>query len=219
MLPSTKYPIPFAVALSTNETNSPWTETYHKFRLYDYPSIITCEPAEVEIGTVTDVLLYADEAGGDFFDPILVNNTGNLQNPIMCKFGRFGETEAIFINEKVLKCRTPTIEEVLVTVAMNGKDFDEEHSTVNFTFIGTGTYLVFWQILVVVMLFALIIAAIIVCISTLFNRLSRDDGAGREGLPYVFNIGGGLMVPRGRADWNAERSSVDILEKASGNNF
>lgn len=33
------------------------------------------------------------------------------------------------------------------------------------------------------------------------------------------NIGGGVMVPRGRADWNAERSSVDILERASGQQF
>jgi hypothetical protein len=37
-----------------------------------------------------------------------------------------------------------------------------------------------------------------------------------EGQPHVFNIGGGLMVPRGRADWNAERSSVDMIERASG---
>lgn len=102
---------------------------------------------------------------------------------------------------------------------MNGKDFDDTHSQVYFTFIGTGTYLVFWQILIVVLLIALIIAAIIVCISTLFTRLSHEDGAGQEGLPHVFNIGGGLMIPRGRADWHAERSSVDILEKASGSNF
>jgi hypothetical protein len=39
---------------------------------------------------------------------------------------------------------------------------------------------------------------------------------GTEGLPHVFNMGGGVMVPRGRADWNAERSSVDMLERASG---
>ena len=39
---------------------------------------------------------------------------------------------------------------------------------------------------------------------------------GSEGLPHVFNIGGGVMVPRGRADWHAERSSVDMIERASG---
>jgi hypothetical protein len=55
----------------------------------------------------------------------------------MCHFGRFGETEAIYINEKVIKCRTPSIEddpssvyreEVLVTVAINGKDYDDGYS-------------------------------------------------------------------------------------------
>jgi hypothetical protein len=44
----------------------------------------------------------------------------------MCKFGRFGESEAVYINERVIKCRTPTIEddpssvyreEVLLSVA------------------------------------------------------------------------------------------------------
>lgn len=57
----------------------------------------------------------------------------------------------------------------------------------------------------------------------LFDKISRADyqgaGAGREGQAHTFNIGGGIVIPRGRADWNAERSSVDILEKASGSNF
>jgi len=42
---------------------------------------------------------------------------------------------------------------------------------------------------------------------------------GSESLPHVMNIGGGVMVPRGRADWHAERSSVDMIEKASGAQF
>ena len=155
LLANSKYPldVPFSVALSGNDSVSPWTETSHKFRLYDNPNLISSEPSEVEIGTVTDVLIYADDVGGDFFDPIMVNNSGNFQNPLMCQFGRFGQSEAIFINEKVVRCRTPTIEddpgsvyreEVQVTIAMNGKDFDETNSVVYFTFVGTGTYLVFW---------------------------------------------------------------------------
>jgi hypothetical protein len=39
---------------------------------------------------------------------------------------------------------------------------------------------------------------------------------GREGQPHVFNMGGGLMVPRGRSDWNRDRSSVDMIERAAG---
>ena len=170
--------------MSGNDSLAPLTDTYQKFRLFDFPNIVTCEPPEVDVGTVTDVLLYADEIGGDFFDPVLVNNAGNYQNPITCQFGRFGTSEAIFINEKVIKCRTPVIEddpssiyreEVQVTVAMNGRDFDEMNSQVYFTFVGTGTYLVFWQILLVVLLIALIIAALIVCITTLFSKLPVDN--------------------------------------------
>ena len=40
-----------------------------------------------------------------------------------------------------------------------------------------------------------------------------------EGQPHVFNLGNGAHVPRGRSDWHAERSSLDVLGKASGANF
>lgn len=47
----------------------------------------------------------------------------------------------------------------------------------------------------------------------------RHVGGNEGGLPHTFNLGGGVMVPRGRADWNAERSSVDMLERVSGQQF
>ena len=49
--------------------------------------------------------------------------------------------------------------------------------------------------------------------------LAGKSHVGNEDLPHVFNVGGGVMVPRGRADWNAERSSVDMIERASGQQF
>jgi hypothetical protein len=51
------------------------------------------------------------------------------QGGIMCKFGRFGETQAIYINSTVIKCVTPAVEDdpdsiyreaVKLTIAMNG---------------------------------------------------------------------------------------------------
>jgi len=51
------------------------------------------------------------------------------------------------------------------------------------------------------------------------DMLAGKRHVGSEGLPHVFNIGGGMMVPRGRPDWNAERSSVDMLERAAGTHF
>jgi len=82
--------------------------------------------------------------------------------------------------------------------------------------------LVFWPFIVGALLIGLLIVALVVCCATLFQKMSMDDMlagkryVGAEGRSHVFNIGGGLMVPRGRADWHAERSSVDMLEKASG---
>lgn len=87
---------------------------------------------------------------------------------------------------------------------------------------GTGTYLVFWPLVIGGLLITLLITALILCCATMFTKMSMDDmlagkrHVGMEGMPHVLNIGGGVMVPRGRADWNAERSSVDILERASG---
>ena len=82
--------------------------------------------------------------------------------------------------------------------------------------------MVFWPFIVGALLIGLLIVALVVCCATLFQKMSMDDMlagkryVGAEGRSHVFNIGGGLMVPRGRSDWHAERSSVDMLEKASG---
>lgn len=204
--------------------------------------MIRCDPCEVDIGTITEVLVWADE-NTEFFEPIPINrpseaeqqgliNLGSALGGITCQFGRFGETQAIFINETVIKCVTPAVEDdpesiyretIKLTVAMNGVDHEEETSQVEFTFIGTGTYLVFWPFIIGALLIGLLIVALIVCCATLFQKMSLEDylagnrHVGSESKPHVFNIGGGVMIPRGRADWNAERSSVDMIERATGN--
>jgi hypothetical protein len=52
--------VPFAIALTSDEYD-PWTETYHKFRIYDQPVLISSDPTEVDVGTIQEVLVYADE--------------------------------------------------------------------------------------------------------------------------------------------------------------
>ena len=113
-------------------------------------------------------------------------------------------------------------EEVKLTVAMNGQDHDEESSQILFTFVGTGTYLVFWPFLIGALLIGLLIVALVVCCATLFNSISLNDylaskrNVEGEGRPHVLGIGGGITVPRGRADWNKPQSSIDIVERAAG---
>jgi len=95
----------------------------------------------------------------------------------MCKFGRFGDSPGIYVNETVIKCVTPSVEDdpdsiyretVRLTVSMNGQDHDEESSQIDFIFVGTGTYLVFWPFIVGALLIGLLIAALVVCCASLF---------------------------------------------------
>ena len=131
----------------------------------------------------------------------------------------------------MIKCITPAVEDdpesiyrekVKLTVALNGVDHDTSASNIEFTFVGTGTYLVFWPFIIGALLIGLLVIALVVCCATIFQKMSMEDmlngkrHVGMGGIPHVTNIGGNVMVPRGRADWNTERSSVNILERASG---
>lgn len=73
-----------------------------------------------------------------------------------CKFGRFGEASAIYINETFVKCTTPPFddgadsiykESASISVAMNGVDFNEDVSVADFQFMGTAPYISFVTIL------------------------------------------------------------------------
>ena len=142
----------------------------------------------------------------------------------MCRFGRFGETQGVFVNETTIMCATPAVEDdpdsifretVRLTVAMNGQDHDEDASQADFTFVGTGTYLVFWPFIIGALLLGLLIVALVVCCSALFARISHSNPSE----PHTDAIGGMLALPKGRADWTKERSSVDMLERATGQTF
>ena len=155
--------VPLSIALSNDEYD-PWTETSHKFRFYEQPIIVKCEPCEVDVGSIREILVWADE-NSQFFEPMptvvwsgideedeehgLLRMASALGG-ITCQFGRFGETQAVFVNSTVIKCVTPAIEDepdsiyretVKLTVAMNGVDHENVTSDLEFTFIGTGTYL------------------------------------------------------------------------------
>ena len=62
LTPPDAFPIdvPFSIAL-TNDEYDPWTESSHKFRIYENPMLVKCDPCEVEVGTITEVLVWADE--------------------------------------------------------------------------------------------------------------------------------------------------------------
>ena len=135
--------VPFAIALSGDEF-APWTTSIHRTIFYAQPVVESIEPTEVDVGRITSVYLVAAE-DSEFFDPVSVdnsvsspNNDGQKQSslsPLKCKFGRFGESTAVFLNSTHIKCTTPPTDEppdsiyketVTVSVAMNGQDFLED---------------------------------------------------------------------------------------------
>lgn len=93
-----------------------------------------------------------------------------------CKFGRFGTSPATYINQTTILCLTPTIQEdpsdiseenVIVSVAMNGVDFNEDISRCNFTFLGTGGGMSTWVIIMGSLVFGLLIVSILIFVSGL----------------------------------------------------
>jgi len=69
---------------------------------------------------------------------------------------------------------------IKITVAMNGVDHEEKTSELEFTFVGTGTYLVFWPFMVGALLIGLLIVALILCSATVFQKLSMEDMLSRR---------------------------------------
>jgi hypothetical protein len=147
MLP---FSVPFGVAMEDDEYN-PFTETSHFFSFYSPPEVKSISEKEVKTNQVIPLILKASkEKDKTFTTPsvslndeeytILTNNgTEKIKSnkvrvkyqPILCRFGRFGTTEAEYFNRTHIKCNTPNIEddsdigfeEIDVDVAENGIDF------------------------------------------------------------------------------------------------
>jgi len=83
----------------------------------------------------------------------------------------------VYLNKTTIKCLTPSVsddpdsiwrETVRVTVALNGEDFDEDRTEADFSFVGSGSTLVFWPWIVGTLLIGLLIVALVVFCSALF---------------------------------------------------
>lgn len=168
MTPTAALPrdVPFSIALSADEFN-PWTRTPHRFRFYEQPTLAKIDPEEIEVGRITEVYITTAE-GSEFFEPmppsptsengtvVTTSSASSSLGAMKCKFGRFGEATAIFLNSSCIKCTTPPYDDspdtiyretVPVAVALNGQDFAEESSNIEFTFLGTAPYVSFAAIL------------------------------------------------------------------------
>lgn len=170
--------VPFSIAISGDEFN-PWTSTSHKFRFYEQPQVGKVEPNEVEVGRIAEVYVTATD-DSEFFDPMPLASLAKSEDEgteadaaahpgaltaVKCKFGRFGEANAIVVNSTTIKCTTPPADDspdsiyrevVKFAVAMNGQDFMEDSAAQDFTFVGTAPYISFASIIMTLLAIAFV---------------------------------------------------------------
>lgn len=149
------------------------------------------------MGTITEIVatIYSADDNNVFFEPFpaeagkfdleTIENeavstvaTGLLMgNYIKCKFGRFGETIAVYLNQTTLKCVSPSVldepdsiyeEKVQFSIAMNGYDYDYDANNFEFTFVGTGSVLGFCLQTLVILLLGILLIAVIMFVQNYF---------------------------------------------------
>ena len=193
--------IPFSVALN-GDSYEPWTQTSHKFRFYQQPIISRIEPEKVSVGSIEQITvsidLDPDMPYNTFFEPMPVRRVSSDDSDedegaymatmgaikqLRCSFGRFGETEAVYINETTIKCATPSIsddpsdiyaEEVKFSVTMNGMTFaaDDSDGVKPFVFEGTGEPMSMLPVVLLILAIGALIAVSIVYVQRWMTRRS-----------------------------------------------
>ena len=182
MLP---FSVPFGVAMEDDEYN-PFTQTSHFFSFYSQPEVKSLSEKEIKSNQVVPILLKASkEKDKTFTTPsvslneeeytILTNNGTESKKsnkvtlkyqPILCKFGRFGLTEAEYYNRTHIKCNTPNIdddsdigyEEIDVDVAENGVDFVKAGKL---TIQGPNSGKMIWAYLLILLLILALLAGLV----------------------------------------------------------
>ena len=146
------FTVPFSIAFNDDEF-LPWTQTSHVFTFYKTPDVDIITPKEVNTTHIIPVHLKADTEEQQFFSMPLasikedeyqvLNKDGDHKRevkktvkdqPITCRFGKYGVTQAEFLNETDIVCLTPKFEdedndivyeELKIEVAPNSVDYIE----------------------------------------------------------------------------------------------
>ena len=146
------FTVPFSIAFNDDEFN-PWTQSSHVFTFYQTPDVVVVTPTEVNTTSIVPIYLKADTEEQQLFsmplasireeeyqvlnkdgEPIRQVTKSVKEQPITCRFGKHGVTEAEFMNRTDINCLTPKFqdddddiiyEEVPIEVAPNGVDYIE----------------------------------------------------------------------------------------------
>ena len=195
MLP---FSVPFGVAMEDDEYN-PFTETSHFFSFYSPPEVKSISEKEVKTNQVIPLILKASkEKDKTFTTPsvslndeeytILTNNgTEKIKSnkvrvkyqPILCRFGRFGTTEAEYFNRTHIKCNTPNIEddsdigfeEIDVDVAENGIDFVKAGKL---TLQGPNSGKMIWVYILILLLILALLAGLVYLVYKYWDQVKNQ---------------------------------------------
>ena len=146
------FSVPFSIAFNDDEFN-PWTSTSHMFTFYTTPDVSLIEPKEINTTAITPVHLKADILEKQFFSMPLasviedeyqvLNKEGEptrevrksiAEQKFVCRFGKYGVTEAEILNKTDIICLSPKFnaedddivyEEIPIEISPNGVDFVE----------------------------------------------------------------------------------------------
>jgi hypothetical protein len=166
--------IPLEIGFSDGIHHS-WTKTDNKFRLYENPKILGFIPTFSFVDVRTEVDITADEKKGFF--PSMTgwknSNEVDVTHSIVCRFGKYGDIPAVYVNRTHIRCLTPEThilrkdmheDVVRLELAMNGQDFVDIGT---YTFKGSASGL--WVILMWLAL-VLLIVAILVMLGILISK-------------------------------------------------
>lgn len=141
---------------------------------------------------MVEIYVFAAE-GSEFWEPVPQAGSSLGSSGIMCRFEHFGDTIGMYVNSTAILCISPSSnlnpedvyrEEVQVTVAMNGQDFDSEKSNAYVTFVGTGSDLKLLSIILFCLLAGALMVAVFFLISTCLTYFRTQDRPSSRG-PYV----------------------------------
>ena len=146
------FSVPFSIAFNDDEFN-PWTSTSHMFTFYTTPDVSLIEPKEINTTSITPVHLKADIIEKQFFsmplasiiedeyqvlnkegEPIRDVRKSVAEQKFVCRFGKYGVTEAEILNKTDIICLSPKFnpedddivyEEIPIEISPNGVDFIE----------------------------------------------------------------------------------------------
>jgi len=113
---------------------------------------------------------------------------------ILCRFGRFKDGVGTFLNKTTVKCAVPIIkddpsdiwrEDVVLSIAQNGKDFDDDFTDVTVVFVGTGSPLGFWTVILATLLIGLLIIALIFYCGAWIESWKRGNAVKIKDRSYV----------------------------------